>query len=321
MPSLSDVSSLADRIQGDSSGALAGPMKIVILLTLLSVVPSVLMLTTAFTRIVIVLAFIRTALSTRSIPPNQVILGLALFLTLFVMAPTMRKVNTVAIQPYIHGSLSAQQAIEQGFGPLREFMFSQTDESDMEVFVSLSGIEKPQTREDVPTYVLIPSFTISELKRAFELGFVLFLPFLVVDLIVASVLLSMGMIMVPPVMISAPLEDTALRAGGRLAPDRPVADAELRRLVGMTQQMVIFLARRMLLTGLIVVGPLLAADLLVGIAVGVFQAVTSIREMTLSMIPKILIVVGVLIWLMPWMLGTVVVYTAEVMQWVRFFGT
>jgi len=115
-------------------------------------------------------------------------------------------VNAVAIQPYIHGSLTAQEAIEQGFGPMRQFMFSQTDESDLEVFVTLSGIEKPQTRADVPTYVLIPSFTISELKRAFELGFVLFLPFLVVDLIVASVLLSMGMIMVPPVMISAPLK-------------------------------------------------------------------------------------------------------------------
>jgi flagellar biosynthetic protein FliP len=206
MPSLSDMSALVNRIQGESSGALANPIKIVLLLTLLSVIPSVLMLTTAFTRIIIVLAFIRTALSTRSIPPNQVLLGLALFLTLFVMAPTMRKVNAVAIQPYVQGSLTAQQAIEQGLGPMREFMFSQTDESDLEVFVSLSGIEKPQTRDDVPTYVLIPSFTISELKRAFELGFVLFLPFLVVDLIVASVLLSMGMIMVPPVMISAPLK-------------------------------------------------------------------------------------------------------------------
>jgi flagellar biosynthetic protein FliP len=206
MPSLSDMSALADRIQGESPGTLASPIKIVLLLTLLSVIPSVLMLTTAFTRIVIVLAFIRTALSTRSIPPNQVIVGLALFLTLFVMAPTIRKVNAVAIQPYIAGSLSAQEAIEQGVGPLREFMFSQTDESDLEVFVTLSDIEKPQSRQDVPTYVLIPSFTISELKRSFELGFVLFLPFLVVDLIVASVLLSMGMIMVPPVMISAPLK-------------------------------------------------------------------------------------------------------------------
>jgi len=206
VPSLSDMSALVSRMEEDSSGELATPIKILILLTLLSVIPSMLMLMTAFTRIVIVLAFIRTALSTRSIPPNQVIVGLALFLTLFVMAPTMRKVNAVAIQPYVQGSLSAQEAIEQGVGPLREFMFSQTGESDLEVFVGLSGIEEPQDRSDIPTYVLIPAFTISELKRAFELGFVLFLPFLVVDLIVASVLLSMGMIMLPPVMISAPLK-------------------------------------------------------------------------------------------------------------------
>ena len=206
MPSLSDMSALVNRIQGEPSSALATPIKIVLLLTLLSVIPSILMLTTAFTRIIIVLSFIRTALSTRSIPPNQVLVGLALFLTFFVMAPTIRKINTVAIQPYTRGSINAQEAIEKGIGPMREFMFSQTDESDLQVFVTLSGIEKPQTRDNVPTYVLIPSFTISELKRSFELGFVLFLPFLVVDLVVASVLLSMGMIMVPPVMISAPLK-------------------------------------------------------------------------------------------------------------------
>ena len=206
MPSLSEMSALVDRIQGEPSGALATPIKIVLLMTLLSVIPSILMLTTAFTRIIIVLSFIRTALSTRSIPPNQVLVGLALFLTFFVMAPTIRKINMVAIQPYVRGSLTAQQAIEQGVVPMREFMFSHTDESDLQVFVTLSAIETPQTRDDVPTYVLIPSFTISELKRAFELGFVLFLPFLVVDLVVASVLLSMGMIMVPPVMISAPLK-------------------------------------------------------------------------------------------------------------------
>jgi flagellar biosynthetic protein FliP len=206
MPSLSEMGALARRIDGESPSSLATPIKVVLLLTLLSVIPAVLMLTTSFTRIVIVLAFIRTALSTRSIPPNQVIVGLALFLTLFVMAPTMRKVNTVAIQPYVGGSLTAQEAIEQGVVPLRDFMFSQTDESDLEVFVTLSGIEEPGDREDIPTYVLIPAFTIGELKRAFELGFVLFLPFLVVDLVVASVLLSMGMIMLPPVMISAPLK-------------------------------------------------------------------------------------------------------------------
>ena len=193
---------LSLQLAGNGSSA----VKLFLLFTALSFASALMVSLTSFTRIIIVLSFIRTALSTRSIPPNQVLVGLALFLTFFVMAPTIRKINMVAIQPYVRGSLTAQQAIEQGVVPMREFMFSQTDESDLQVFVTLSAIETPQTRDDVPTYVLIPSFTISELKRAFELGFVLFLPFLVVDLVVASVLLSMGMIMVPPVMISAPLK-------------------------------------------------------------------------------------------------------------------
>ncbi len=206
MPSLSDVSALVQRIDGESADRMATPVKILLLITLLSVLPAMLMLTTSFTRIVIVLSFIRRALTTRSIPPNQVIIGLSLFLSLFVMAPTMRAINAQAIQPYLKGSVDADDAIELGLQPLREFMFGQTGEDDLELFVGLSGLEQPETREDIPTYVLIPSFVVSELKRAFELGFVLFLPFLVVDLIVASVLLSMGMIMLPPVMISAPLK-------------------------------------------------------------------------------------------------------------------
>jgi flagellar biosynthetic protein FliP len=206
MPTLSEMSGLLQRIDEESPETMAKPIKILLLLTLLSIVPAVLMLTTAFTRIVIVLAFIRRALTTRNIPPNQVVVGLALFLSLFVMAPTMRKINARGIQPYLRGELSADQAVSEGVQPLREFMFGQTRESDLALFMGMSGLEQPETEEDVPTYVLIPSFIISELRRAFELGFVLFLPFLVVDLVVASVLLSMGMIMLPPVMISAPLK-------------------------------------------------------------------------------------------------------------------
>lgn len=206
MPSLSDMSGLVQRIDGEGEDDLATPIKILLLVTLLSVVPSMLMLTTAFTRIVIVLAFIRRALTTRSIPPNRVIIGLALFLSIFVMAPTMREINEQAIQPYLRGSVGAEQAIGAGVQPLRDFMFSQADESDLQMFVSLSGVRQPETEADVPTYVLVPAFVVGELKRAFELGFVLFLPFLVVDLVVASVLLSMGMIMLPPIMISAPLK-------------------------------------------------------------------------------------------------------------------
>jgi len=206
MPTLTELSQLARRVDEEAPSTLSTPVKVVLLLTLLSVVPSMLMLTTAFTRIVIVLAFVRQALTTRSIPPNQVLVGLALFLSFFVMAPTLRRVNAEALQPYLSKSIGAEEALEKGVKPLRDFMFAQTGESELALFVEMSGIEQPQTPADVPTYVLIPAFVISELKTAFELGFVLFLPFLVVDLVVASVLMSMGMIMLPPVMISAPLK-------------------------------------------------------------------------------------------------------------------
>ncbi|MFO8008632.1 MAG: flagellar type III secretion system pore protein FliP [Candidatus Brocadiia bacterium] len=200
------MSSLLNRIDGESEQVLAKPIKILLLITMLSIVPAVLMLTTSFTRIVIVLAFIRRALTTRSIPPNQVIIGLALFLSLFVMAPTLGRINARAMKPYLAGEMTAETALQEGAEPLREFMFGQTREADLKLFVGMSGMPRPEVEADVPTYVLIPAFVISELRRAFELGFVLFLPFLIVDLVVASVLLSMGMIMLPPVMISAPLK-------------------------------------------------------------------------------------------------------------------
>ena len=206
MPNLSDMSNLINRIDRETPDTLATPIKIVLLITLVSVLPGLLLLTTSFTRIVIVLAFIRSALSTRSIPPSPVVIGLALFLSFFVMAPTLGEINVRAIRPYSSGEIGAQQAMEEGIKPLRAFMFGQVPDKDLELFISMSAIPTPNTQDDVPTYVLIPAFVIGELKKSFELGFLLFLPFLVVDLIVASVLLSMGMIMLPPVMVSAPLK-------------------------------------------------------------------------------------------------------------------
>jgi len=206
MPTVSDMSNLASRLEEDSPESLSTPIRVLLLLTVLSLLPAMLLLTTSFTRIVIVLGFIRRALTTRNIPPSTVIVGLSLFLSLFVMAPTFAQINERAIQPYLNRQISGEEALVQAVDPLREFMFRQTGESELAMFVSLSGIEQPETTQEVPTYVLIPSFVISELKRAFELGFVLFLPFLVLDLIVASVLLSMGMMMLPPVIVSAPLK-------------------------------------------------------------------------------------------------------------------
>ena len=206
LPTVSDMGKLAARIEQEAPQVLATPIRIALLITLLSVLPTLLILTTSFTRIVIVLAFIRQALTTRTIPPNAVVIGLALFMSLFVMAPTLGQINARAIQPYLKGSLSSQQAMEEGIQPLREFMFAQTSDDELALFVSMSGMERPSAQEEVPTHVLIPAFVISELKKAFQIGFVLFLPFLMVDLIVASVLLSMGMMMLPPIIVSAPLK-------------------------------------------------------------------------------------------------------------------
>ena len=163
-------------------------------------------MTTAFIRIVIVLSLTRQAIGTTTLPPNQVIVGLALILTFFVMSPTLSKINETAYQPYMKNIITQQQALDNSLVPIRDFMFKQTHEEELALFVKLSKIEKPKTKKDVPTYVLIPSFVLSELKTAFKIGFVIFLPFLVIDLVVASVLVSMGMMFLPPTTIAMPFK-------------------------------------------------------------------------------------------------------------------
>lgn len=181
-------------------------IQIFLLVSALSLVPIVLVLTTSFTRIIIVLSFIRNALGTQQIPPTQVIIGLALFLTYFIMAPVFNQINEQAFQPYMNQTITQQEALTVAVAPLRTFMLKQTREKDLELFVNLANIEKPKTYSDIPTYVLIPSFVISELKTAFQIGFTLFIPFMIVDMIVSSVLMSMGMMMLPPMMISLPFK-------------------------------------------------------------------------------------------------------------------
>lgn len=181
-------------------------LQLLALLTVLSLAPAIIILLTSFTRIIVVLSFLRSALATQQMPPNQVLIGLALFLTFFVMAPTWKDVNANALQPYMRGEMGYEQAYERAMSPVRTFMFKQTREKDLALFVELSDMERPQTYRDIPNYVLIPSFTISELKTAFQIGFVLFVPFLVIDMIVASALMSMGMLMLPPMMISLPFK-------------------------------------------------------------------------------------------------------------------
>jgi flagellar biosynthetic protein FliP len=179
-------------------------LQIIFVLTVLSLAPSIIMLLTGFARIVIVLGFTRSALGTQQIPPNSILLGLALFLTAFTMAPVWQEVNTQALQPYLAHQISYETALERATLPVRAFMFKQTREADLELFVSMARMPRPNTRADIPTYVLVPAFIISELKTAFTMGFLIFIPFVVIDLVVATVLMSMGMMMMPPVLISLP---------------------------------------------------------------------------------------------------------------------
>lgn len=181
-------------------------VQIVILLTLLTLAPALVIMLTSFSRIIIVLSFLRTALGTQQMPPNQVLIGLTLFLTLFIMAPVGEQINREALQPYLSRQLSQETALERAIQPLRTFMFKQTREQDLALMVHLARLERPKDRAAVPTHVLVPAYAISELRTAFQIGFVLFIPFLVIDMVVSSVLISMGMLFLPPPVISFPFK-------------------------------------------------------------------------------------------------------------------
>ncbi|MDI3507895.1 MAG: flagellar biosynthesis protein FliP [Clostridiales bacterium] len=181
-------------------------LQILLLLTILSLAPAILIMLTSFTRIIVVLSFVRSALGLQQMPPNQVLIGLALFLTFFTMAPVATQINQTALQPYMNGQIEQQQAIDNAMVPLREFMFKETREKDLNLFVNLSGMDKPEQLSDIPSTVLIPAFIISELKTAFQIGFLIYVPFIVIDMVVATTLMSMGMMMIPPVMISLPFK-------------------------------------------------------------------------------------------------------------------
>lgn len=192
--------------EAESPQDVAFSLQLLAILTILSLAPAILILMTSFTRIIVVLSFVRHALATQQMPPNQVLIGLALFLTFFIMAPVWNEINQNALQPYLNEEISQEEAFNNALKPIREFMFKHTREKDLALFIDLAEIERPQVKGDVPTYVLIPAFAISELKTAFQIGFLIFIPFIVIDMVVASTLMSMGMLMVPPMMISLPFK-------------------------------------------------------------------------------------------------------------------
>lgn len=183
-----------------------GVIQVIFILTILALAPSILIMVTSFTRTIVVLGFLRQALGTQQMPPMQVLTALAIFLTFFIMAPTFDRINEQALTPYKNGTITFTQALKGAETPLRDFMFRQTRQTDLALFLSVIKHDKPMNREDVPTRALIPAFMISELKTSFQIGFILFIPFLIIDMVVASVLLSMGMMMLPPIMISLPFK-------------------------------------------------------------------------------------------------------------------
>ncbi|MDN4494256.1 flagellar type III secretion system pore protein FliP [Ureibacillus aquaedulcis] len=181
-------------------------VQLLLLLTVLSLAPSILILMTSFARIMIVLSFTRTALATNTSPPNQVLIGLALFLTFFIMAPTFQEVNQQALQPLFNEEIGLEEAYDRAALPFKEFMAQHTRQKDLELFLDYNQAERPASVEEIPLTMLVPAFALSEIKTAFQIGFMIFIPFLVIDMVVASVLMSMGMMMLPPVMISLPFK-------------------------------------------------------------------------------------------------------------------
>jgi len=181
-------------------------LQILLLMTILSLAPSILIMTTSYLRLIIVFHFLKTALGTQSMPPSQLLAGIALFITFFIMAPTFTKINDEALQPLMKGEMKIEEAMDKGVEPLRLFMLNNVRDEDIALFIDMAKIELPETRADVPTYILLPSFAISELRAGFIIGFFIFIPFIMVDMIIASILLSMGMMMIPPMMISLPFK-------------------------------------------------------------------------------------------------------------------
>ena len=190
----------------DEPKQVAGIVKVLLIMTSFTFLPGLLMVMTSFTRIIIVLSFVRKAISSQQMPPNQILIGLAILITFFVMAPVFNQINEEAIQPFMQEEIDQGEAFERGIGPLKTFMAKQTREKDIALFYNIAEMDRPDKLDDVPAHILLPAFVVSELKTAFQMGFVVYLPFIVIDMVVASVLTSMGMFMLPPMMISVPFK-------------------------------------------------------------------------------------------------------------------
>jgi flagellar biosynthesis protein FliP len=192
--------------ESESPSDLSSTLQIVVLLTVLTLAPSIILMITSFIRLTIVLGFLRQAMGTQQLPPNQLILSLALILTFFIISPVANQAYNEGLKPFLDEQITKEEAFDKGMAPFKKFMLAQTREKDLALFVNISGMEKPENADDIPLHVLIPGFVISELRTGFEIGFLIFIPFLIIDMVVASVLMSMGMMMLPPIIVSLPFK-------------------------------------------------------------------------------------------------------------------
>jgi flagellar biosynthetic protein FliP len=290
-------------------------LQLLLLLTVLSLAPSIIILMTSFLRVSIVLDFIKRALSLQQVPPNQVLMGISLFLTVFIMWPTFNLIYNNSIRPLSEGKISVETAYREAEAPLRIFMYRQMQSrpDNIRLFMSMRGMDQPDTLADVPTYVLIPAFILSELTVAFKIGILLFIPFLVIDMVVASALMSMGMIMLPPIMISMPFKLIlfVLVDGWSLLTNQLVYSFGL---VFMSIGDVTSLLRGGILQVLILALPLLLSALLIGLTVAILQATTTIQEQTLTFVPKVITILTVLAFLGGWMFTSLGEYTRELFR-------
>lgn len=285
------------------------PVQTLVFITSLTFIPAILLMMTSFTRIIIVFGLLRNALGTPSAPPNQVLLGLALFLTFFIMSPVIDKIYVDAYQPFSEEKISMQEALEKGAQPLREFMLRQTREADLGLFARLANTGPLQGPEAVPMRILLPAYVTSELKTAFQIGFTIFIPFLIIDLVIASVLMALGMMMVPPATIALPFKLMlfVLVDGWQLLVGS-LAQSFYSQRGKMTPESVMMMGTEAMKVALALAAPLLLVALVTGLIISILQAATQINEMTLSFIPKIIAVFIAIIIAGPWMLNLLLDY-------------
>ena len=285
------------------------PVQTLVFITSLTFIPAILLMMTSFTRIIIVFGLLRNALGTPSAPPNQVLLGLALFLTFFIMSPVIDKIYVDAYQPFSEEKISMQEALEKGAQPLREFMLRQTREADLGLFARLANTGPLQGPEAVPMRILLPAYVTSELKTAFQIGFTIFIPFLIIDLVIASVLMALGMMMVPPATIALPFKLMlfVLVDGWQLLVGS-LAQSFYCLRGKMTPESVMMMGTEAMKVALALAAPLLLVALVTGLIISILQAATQINEMTLSFIPKIIAVFIAIIIAGPWMLNLLLDY-------------